>query len=257
MDIEFREQLVVRHREIYDFLFEADFKTQTDELIAQKSREYKKLAAITKKYCSLLPLLPVSRCPICGEVQQITIDNVNIDGPWWSMDEPARPPVSDRLCPHWLAQTGAVSVVGEPPLAPFIVRPGPAVPYVVRPILERSEVCAVLSSFPVGPHRAFLVMYFSHQPNFNTPLHDVWPTDIRPPGLGKASRAASDSILDYYDESSYDYDPKPWMNSNKLFWIMPDDLYCKIFSGADGAPYFGIPGEKRIQILLDGELTTD
>lgn len=257
MDIELRKQLVARHHEIYDFLFEADLETQTDELIAQKSREYQKLSAITSKYCSLLPMLPVSRCPLCGELQRIAIDNVNLDGPWWSLHEPARPEIAEILCPHWLTQTGAVSVVGEPPNTPFSIKLGPSVPYVVRPILERPEVRAVLSSFRVGSHRAFLIMYFSPQPNFNVPLHKVWPTRVRPPGLGKASRAAEDTIIDYYEESSYDYDLEPWMNSNKLFWTMPDDLNCKIYSGADGAPYFRIPGEKRIQILLDGELTTD
>ena len=254
MDIELRKQLVARHREIYEFLFEADFETQTDELIARKSREYQKLAVITRKYCSMLPLLPVSRCPLCGEVQQIAIDNVNLDGPWWSMHEPARPEVSDKLCPHWLTQTGAVSVTGQPPFTPFSIKLGPAVPYVVRPILERPEVLAVLSSFRVGPHRAFLVMYFSQQPNFNVPLHKVWPTRIRPPGLGKASSAAEDTITDYYEKSSYDYDLEPWMMSKKLFWTAPDDTSCKLHNRSQGAPYLGLSGERRIQIMLDGEL---
>jgi hypothetical protein len=119
---------------------------------------------------------------------------------------------------------------------------------------ERTDVRAVLSSFSVGSHRAYLVMYFTPRPAFNVPLHKVWPTRIRPPGIGKASLAASDSILDYYDESSYDYDLGPWMESKKLLWIAPDAADCKLHSGSAGSPYLNLAGERAIQMLLDGEV---
>lgn len=254
MDIELRQQLVTRHHEIRNFLRLSSFAEKTDALLAERTREYQKLSAILDRYTGLLPRLEVSRCPFCGESQAIAVDNVNLDGPWWSMDEPARPITPDKLCPHWLTQTGAVSVAGSPPVAPFTIKLGPAVPYVVKPILERPDVRAVLSSFRVGAHRAFLVMYFTPQPDFNVPLHDVWPTRVRPPGPGKASLAAAESIRDYYDEFSYDYDLAPWMASGKLFWIAPDAADCKLYSGPTGSPYLGLPGERRIQRMLNGTL---
>jgi len=252
---EYRKQLLERYFECYAELERSAFAPDLEMVGSGKMEQIARLRAIHDYYTDGLPRLSLSRCPLCGAEQRLSFDSLGIDGLWWSNDEPARPAEAEGYCEHWLAQTGAL-YFGKPlPKSPLLVCPGPTTPYVIAPLLGSDNVCAVLSSWAVVPHRSFIVEYFEPTPNFNRPLCDVWPTNIRSPGVGRAPLAASD-ILSDFGVQDFDFNLAPWIANQKLKWIAPDDPSCTLQTGMEGCPYLKLSGGYEMQYLQGGEYWT-
>ncbi|TXT26241.1 MAG: hypothetical protein FD134_650 [Gallionellaceae bacterium] len=251
---EYRRQLLDRYFECQAGLESGALEPEA-MVASGRMVQIARLRALNDYYTDGLPRLPLSRCPLCNAEQRLSFDPFGVDGLWWSNDEPARPAEEEGFCPHWLAQTGAL-YFGQPlPKSPLLVCPGPAAPYVIAPLLGSDEVCAVMSSWPVGPHRVFIIEYFEPKPNFNRPLCDVWPTNIRSPGVGRAPLAAAE-ILSDFGVQDFDFNLTPWITSQKLFWIAPDDPSCTLRKGLDECPYLKFAGSHEMQCLQGGEIWT-
>ena len=252
---EYRRQLLDRYFEAYACLENSSFQSKLAITASKGIAQIARLRAIYDYYTDGLPRLPLSRCPFCGTEQRISFDASGIDGLWWSNDEPARPAATEGYCAHWLAQTGALYFVQPLPQSPLLVCPGPAAPYVIAPLLGADQVYAVLSSWAVGLQRTFLLEYFEPEPNFNRPLCAVWPTNIRPPGVGRAPQAASEILTDF-GVQDFDFNLAPWISRQKLFWIEPDDQSCALHKGLEGCPYLDFAGTHEMQYLQYGEYWT-
>lgn len=252
---EFRKQLLDRYFECYAGLESSAFEPGLAMVASHRMEQVARLRAIHDYYTDGLPKLPLSRCPICNAEQRLSFDPLGVDGLWWSNDEPARPAEPEGYCPHWLTQSGALYFVQALPQSPLLVCPGPAAPYVIAPLLGQDGVCAVLSSWAVGQHRVFIIEYFEAKPNFNRPLCDVWPTNIRPQGVGRATLAAEEVLSDY-GKQDFDFNLTPWIASQKLFWIAPDEPSCSLRKGLEGCPYLEFSGSHEMQYLQGGEYWT-
>ncbi len=253
--VDYRRQLLARYFEVYAGLESLAFQTKHAMTASTSIKPVARLRAIHDYYTDGLPRLPLSRCPLCGAEQRISFDPLGIDGLWWSNDEPARPAAPEGYCAHWLAQCGALYFVQPLPKSPLLVCPGPAAPYVIAPLLGSDQVYAVLSSWVAGLQRIFMLEYFEPEPNFNRPLYAVWPTNIRPPGVGRASLAVSDIVTDF-GVQDFDFNLAPWITRQKLFWIAPDDTGCTLRKGLEGCPYLNLAGTHEMQYLQNGEYWT-
>ena len=252
---EYRKQLLDRYFECHARLEKSAFEPGLEMVASLRMEQVARLRAIHDYYTDGLPRLPLSRCPLCGTEQRLSFDPFSVDGLWWSNDEPARPREVEGYCAHWLAQSGALSFGQSLPKSPLLVCPGPAAPYVISPLLGSGEICAVLSSWAVGSHRTFIIEYFDPKPNFSRPLCDVWPTNIRSPGVGRAPLAAEDILIDF-GRQDFDFNLTPWIANQKLFWIAPDDPSCTLHKGLESCPYLNFAGIHEMQYLQSGEYWT-
>ena len=81
-----RRDLVTRYGALYRALNMGD---ETGEAASIE------LLGVVREYEEGLPRLPLSRCPLTGEVQVHSFDPFGLDGPWWNFEAPARPLLDD------------------------------------------------------------------------------------------------------------------------------------------------------------------
>ena len=252
---EYRRQLLDSYFACHAGLASSAFESGLAMAASRRMEQIARLRAIHDYYTDGLPRLPLSRCPLCGAEQRLSFDPFGVDGLWWSNDEPARPAEPEGYCQHWLAQAGALYFAQPLPKSPLLVCPGPAAPYVIAPLLGSDGVCAVLSSWPVGSNRIFIIEYFEQKTNFNRPLCEVWPTNIRSPGVGRAPLAAAEMLSDS-GMQDFDFNLAPWIANQKLLWIAPDDRSCALRKGLESCPYLNFSGTHEMQYLQGGEYWT-
>lgn len=200
-------------------------------------------------YTAALEPVELSRDPVTGEVFALHLDTLGLQTPWWSRDPVIRPP-SDRL-PKCFAFTGAMMLGGPPPNTPWLVAPGPEVPYVVPRLLEPSSITAVLSSVTVGDHQGYLIAYFADGPDPEVTRINQW-------GLGDywAVDANGEAKWDETYESSEvrDFDLAPWIQRGRLRWIAPADASLTLHDTVDGCPYLGLEGIQRAKFIQRGDI---
>jgi len=108
-----------------------DFLALEDELFWSAER-------VRRDYSDLLSPVAISRCPFTNEVLRASIDTHDLDGLWWNYLSPLRR--SDPRPPTLVALTGALALTTAPTWTPFLVKPGPGVPYVIPRLLAADEV---------------------------------------------------------------------------------------------------------------------
>ncbi|WP_181699453.1 hypothetical protein [Nocardia sp. GTS18] len=174
------------------------------------------------------------------------IDVVGFDGWFWDVSNPLRRLV-DQVLPTWLAMGGAVRFTEPVPPAPFPRDPGPDRPYVVPRILGQPDTRAVINQTRIGPHIGWNTTYFTTSRFHRIPLENLWggnqyelyDADGRWRAWGEHTQV----------ETDYDFELRPWIESGKLFWILPDDPDLVLRNGIVNCPYLDIPGTEIIQDL--------
>lgn len=206
------------------------------------------LTDMREQYRSMTPVMPLSRCPFSQRLFYHSFDPYGLDGPWWNYEAPVRP--ADRAPSRFLALTGAMKL-GPVENVPYLIKPGPDAPYVVPELLEQDGVKAVLTQIQVGAHIAFVIVYFAETPDDHFTL-DTWGTDHRA-YVDHKDTYHYDEFMDD-DEVSQDFILEPWISQGKLLWVTPGDLGFDLKTGASGCPYLNIEGNRKNQIIVDGEV---
>ncbi|WP_067695670.1 hypothetical protein [Nocardia jejuensis] len=204
------------------------------------------------EYRHLLPEVLVARCPFTGTAISWPLDNADLDGWFWNRENPIRRLVNP-VARTWLAMGGAIRLTPPVEPTPFPRMPGPDVPYVVPRILDLADVRAVVSEVPIGPHTGWAITYFAETRPIGVALENLWGSreyDVYGPGgRWKAWNEHRQSIRDY------DFDLRPWLDSGKLLWIAPGDVDAILREGSSECPFVDIDGERRLQLIRNGEIT--
>lgn len=201
-------------------------------------------------YRELLPEVTVARCPHSGELVRWPMDIFGVDGWFWKYRGTARrAPAS--LPRAWLAMTGAMRLTKPVEYAPFVVMPGPAVPFVVPRILKSPGVRAVIAEVPVGAHTGWAISYFGPKPP-GTGLVNVWGTDSYPV-FRDGVRGGWNSVMPWVED--YDFELGRWLRSGALLWIAPGDESATLREGRDGCPFVNLPGKRELVVAFDGKVS--
>jgi hypothetical protein len=203
-----------------------------------------RLSDLYKEYRAGLPVLALSRCPVCQEVFRNRFDPYGLDGLWWGKRSAAGF-VSDG-CPHYFALSGAVRLGAPLERTSGKVEPGPEAPFVVRRLIEHPALRAVIYSLPVGPHTAFPIFYFADPFPWDIERINTWTKDdyCFTEGGRWWWRSYLDSLRDY------DFDLAPWIERGKVFYIRPGDESMQLRNTVEGCPYLNLPGH-RVPVRID------
>lgn len=205
------------------------------------------MAQVGDAYMAGLPIVPISRSPLSGEIFETSIDTFDIDGLWWAYDHLYRPyvPAPDDLY-GW---TGALKVDGPLPAYSLKAMPGPDVPFILPELMAHPGMVAVVSALPIGRHVGFPICYFANPLPHDVERADDW-------GIGTHTYRRADGTLtsDHAVESDArkDFELRPWLESGRLRWIAPGDETLALQAGVDGCPYLDLPGERRRRYLQRG-----
>jgi len=243
-----REDIVAAWRTAFEMWKAALLVDAREDDADGQQRLAQAAAALTSAedvYAAALPEVALSRCPWTGTVVTRHMDTGNLDGPWWNLDQPVRPDTS-RL-ESFLVLTGAVKPSGPWPTPPFVVAPGPEVPFVVPGLLSMDGVRAVLSSVQIGPHTGYAVCYFGTGLPDGLPLVNEWGTRACRI-VGEDTRWAQRPPQDV----DPDFDLVPWLASGRLLWIQAADNDLVLRTGASSCPYVGLAGSHAFGLLVDG-----
>jgi len=199
-------------------------------------------------YIAMLPMRRLSRCPFTEAVLERAIDDVELDGPWWDHNDPARPP-SPQM-PTLVSLSGAVRLA-HVPFTHFLAVPGPEVPFVAPRLLLADGVKAVLSSVRIGEHQGYCIAYYAHAPG--PPRHVARLNDWG----ANYHIVRGTSQMEHHSErthdSEWDFDLAPWIDYGSLLWIAPDDDELVLCSTVDDCPYLGLPGRRGITRMQGGD----
>lgn len=208
----------------------------------------RRLIELVERYIEAVPIVPIGRCPLTGTEIRHSVDVYGLDGLWWDCEALARP--AEPTPPTWFGTNGAIRLGGPVPDTPFLVKPGPEVPFVLPRLLNDPRVRAVMASVPVGEHTAIAISYVA-QP---------WPDDLDPMNAwaNNSYRAiGSHGQPTYgraYDEDTHDYEIEPWIEQGKLSWIAPGDPGLTLRGDVDACPYLGLDGLRDVLRLKWGEI---
>lgn len=189
-------------------------KPRAAELEQERSMLVRQIEPLVLEYWEWIPVLYLSRCPICQEKFYRRFDPVDLNGFWW-MDRTQRPAEEPPSCPHFCLLTGAVDRHGRsytPPL--FECHPGPEKPFVVPRILELPQMTAVVTFIPMTcGFTAYPVVYFSENPPPGRRLTQSWAR--------KEYRFTLEDGRSGWDivEDDYDFDLAPWIEKGKVIKI--------------------------------------
>jgi hypothetical protein len=201
---------------------------------------------ILRRYEELLPEVTVARCPHSGELVRWRIDTFGLDGRFWEYDTAIRR-LPESLPRAWLAMTGAMRLAEPVEHTPYVVNPGPGVPFVVPRILASPGIRAVIAEVPVGAHTGWAISYFGPKPDVR--LVNTW---------GKASYPVfRDGVQGGWDADSpsmsdYDFALTTWLRSGSLLWIAPGDESATLREGPSGCPFVALPGPRTVPLVLNG-----
>jgi hypothetical protein len=194
---------------------------------------------IRRQYQRGLPIVALSRCPLTDEVLHHSIDHHGLDGLWWDYFSPVRP--VETVPATFVGLTGALRLGGPLEYTPFLVKPGPAAPFVVPRILEAGAT-AVISQVAVGAHVGYVVAYFAPSPPGIT-LFDEWGRNdyrVFDAGVAVAWDRSEDS-------TAMDFDLAPWIEREQVVWIAPGDEDLRLRSGTEDCPYLPLSGTREGQ----------
>ncbi|MBT9130901.1 MAG: hypothetical protein DDT42_01313 [candidate division WS2 bacterium] len=227
-----------------------DSTTQFINIDDQSTPIDEEIYQLGETYRNSLPDLAISRCPFTGQVLNYYIDNEGLDGLWWNFYDPVRK--DTPAMETFLTLTGAMKINQPLDNTDFLVEVGPEIPYVLPELLNDENTLAVLSSFKIGVHTAFVVVYFSKKPSSVILRPDEWSTDryYYQDENGEVVWSQADEIMKIKD-----FDLVPWIEAGKLFWILPEDRELNLRADVRQCPYIGLTGNKNTQIIQNGELS--
>ncbi len=217
---------------------------QIEDTIAEKTEA---LARIEDSYRQKLPVKALSRCPFSGELLYRSIDLSGLEGFYWCYERPVRK--DEELLPTFFAMDGALKTAE--PLEHFkhTVCIGPEAPFVLPRLLQYEEIRAVISSFPLGGHRLFLICYFA----------DPFPHNLRRVNdLGsffyRYSNSAGLTRNDFFEDSGKDFELEPWIAAGRLQWISENDPALSLRSHLNDCPYLNLPGNRATLAINSGAI---
>jgi hypothetical protein len=202
------------------------------------------------EYQTALPILNLSRCPFTGEVWSHSIDPYGLDGFWWNHYKPVRL-LHEPLGGRFFAFSGAVSAPTEMRPIPFLVVPGPDVPFLIDRLMQIPSVTAVISQIQIGGLDAYPIVYFtSADAGANQPMND-WGTDHYS-FRGPQGHYEEGQFFDAEDE--YRYNITPWVEQKRLQWIEPGDASLTLQSGTNGCMFLQRKGKNAVWRTKSGRL---
>jgi hypothetical protein len=249
---ESRRHILDEYFELYSALQGLDHdQGASPEFTGQEEMDSKqdRLSELWRVYEAGLPHVPLSRCPFTGEVLAMPFDSSGLDGLWWNYDAPIRgnPP---RLSTY-MALSGAVHLRLPVEFTPFLVAPGPGLPFVYPRLLMEGSIKAVVTSLPVGKHVAFPVVYFAPARPRGMEMPNLWGANsyqyLGPEG--------EDGWYQSFDTpQDWDFHLRKWIESGRLLWIAPGDSSMTLQSAVADCPYLGLPGERQEQRIYAGKV---
>jgi hypothetical protein len=194
-----------------------------------------------------LPAVPLSRCPFTGELHAPPLDSFGLGGPYWDYHAPIRP----RFTPPstLLALTGAMKLSSEIEPAPFLAMPGPGAPYLYPRMLRDTAVKAVVYAFPLQRNIAIAIAYFGLERPPYLAMPNLWGAGHYEYEDGGGERHWYEAVD---DESSRDYNLRPWIEAGALQWIAPADPGMELRNAVDGCPYLDMSGTQEDQYIYQG-----
>lgn len=203
---------------------------------------------LEEHYRTLVPYRHVSRCPLTDLAVVYPVDDAGLDGLWWRYHDAVRPRMD--LVPTVYAVTGAVALTDPVEDTPFLVKPGPGVPYVLPYLLEPEGTQAVVSSLPVGRHTGYLTVYFSSGSLDPVVTANEWGADrwACTPPQGDPWVVQRPEL-----DIEVDTDLASWIEAGRLAWIAPGDPTLELHRSVDDCPYLGLDGPTSGVRLLGGE----
>ncbi len=243
-------QLRTRLEELRD---EMDDSSENDGMLAELELEHDKtqaeLETISEAYTNGLARIEISRCPFTEETLIFSCDTDGLDGPWWDAENPLR--LIEEQMETYFALTGSVNILGNPPDIPFIVKPGPAVPWVSPRLLENDDICAVLSYVKIGLYDAYVVVYFSKDRSYEIERINTWGTDSY---LAEDADGAAVMGSTFEETGDYNFDLAKWITQGKLKWISVGDRTLELQDSIDNCPYLDLEGYQYPVLLRNGTL---
>lgn len=202
-------------------------------------------------YARGLPRPALARCPFSGEALHHPIDTAGLDGMWWEYHAMSRslPKGAPRT---FFSLQGAMHLELPVEDTPFLVKPGPGVPFVLPRLLADSGMRAVVSTLEVGLHRAYPVVYFKQSgPPLDRP--NEWGRN-RFEVAGEGDKWSWGERFE--DPDGYDYELEPWITRGQLLWIAPGDDTLTLRSTIDDCPYLRLAGPRTPQHVQDRQVWT-
>lgn len=224
-----------------------------EELLLQWNEIKVTMDNLVEMYQKQLKYSSISRCPFTGEAVEWNIDDEGLDGLWWNIDNPIR---QDIKAPStFYAIDGAMKLSSNIEAAPFTVKPGPDIPYVLPRLLELDQVKAVISQLSIGEHTGFCITYFCDPYLKYLPRINEWGTDRyweSNPIIGDSYSPGRWVSLDPY-KSDRDFDLKYWIQKGKLFWIKPNDPNLRLRISVTDCPFIDLVGDTRYKVIQEGK----
>ncbi|MEK7641384.1 MAG: hypothetical protein AAB365_00135 [Patescibacteria group bacterium] len=210
--------------------------------------------AILDEYGQNIPLISISRCPICQTVLEYPFDDQGLNGPWWEKGPLAEYP-KPHGCTHFRVLLGAIDFGSKQPVEASsndMVVPGPGAPFVVPRMLEKiPSMKAVISKTQLFPgYTCYLIAYFSESPVHGSLLHQPW---------GREAYQVLDEKGEYEGwfaaNDIWDFDLLPWIKKGVLQWISSGDTTLTLH---DDVPceFLNLPGVHLQQFIERGVLKT-
>jgi len=204
---------------------------------------------ILEEYAENIPYLAVSRCPLCNQALEVTIDTMGLDGPWWWKHCPVdlAPHIA---CDHFQVFLGALNLNGrQPNEVTKTVIAGPSLPFVNDRLLQMDGVVAVLSEISIDPgYQGYMIAYFSEEPLDQADLHQEWRHETYGLLNDDGEPVAAEQKLDLWNFNLAD-----WLGQGKLYFISPQDDSLKL--GVEmPSRYENMEGIKMEQSITNGEI---
>jgi len=248
MTKEIRDALIAQLRELDRKLYPSEGRPslKTRERAQTEELYYKVLG----EYYDRLPRMVLSVCPFTGEPLKRAFDPFGPDGPWWhkehliDIEEPRAPKTFQVLL-------GALSLRGRPPLeVQEEVLPGPEVPFVVPRLLSLPGMVAVIGQLALETGDiAYPIAYFSKEAIRPRDLHQPWLREDL--WFEEGNETLWTTANDVWD-----FDIVPYVASGQVKWLRPGlkDLTLLDNNSEEVCPYINLTGERRPQILADGDV---
>jgi hypothetical protein len=205
-----------------------------------------------EEYAESVPRVTLSRCPICGEPLDYSIDLRGLEYPWWWEKFPYNfaPP---KGCSHFLLLQGALDLNGHQPteVQTWHTRPGPAKPFVIERLMNSINAKVVIGHTQIGErYTGYPIAYFSESPVEQHELHQSWTRDrwtiYNEDGEPITSRSRRDT---------WSFDLNQYVVRNQLFWIKPNDEQLNLTAEGE-LPFIKQGASTYPQLIQNGQINT-
>ena len=233
---------------VAQFVYNIEDAPNDEELQNHLMQEYNealdKLDVLEKEYLSLLPCKIVSRSPFTKEPYKLSIDIMGLNGSWWDAERPIRATENDIQ--SFFALTGSVNISKDIPNVPYLIKTGPAVPWVCPRLLKDERISAVISHLKVGNYDAYITVYYTSDDSIEIERINTWGSDYYI-AEDKDGYALFGNTFDTPEE--YDFDIAPWIKKGKVKWIDIADESFTLQDTIKECPYLNLEGY-RYPVLI-------